>query len=205
MNKFSMGIEQEIEMLRKYNLTPNQLFLIKLWFITTEDQNPIPLKRYLESNGLDLVSELKVLQDKEIIIKGCKIPSKITSDNIYDVQFNKLFVKNLFESSVDMFEELRDHYPKTTVINGVVTGLRAVHVLVKYDDPVYEPARIYGKLIKWNKDTHKKILDIVDWANEHNIINCSLGNFIIDRKWEDLEEIRSGDSVNYNYDAIKLI
>ncbi len=205
MNKFEMGVEQEIELLRKYNLTPNQLFLIKLWFITTEDQNPIPLKRYLESNGLDLVKELKILQDKQIIIKGCTIPNKIDSDNINEVQFNKLFVKNLFESSVDMFEELRDHYPKTTIINGVVTSLRAVHTLVKYNDPVYEPARIYGKLIKWNKEVHQKILDIIDWANEHNIINCSLGNFIIDRKWEDLEEIRNGDSVNYNYDAIKLL
>lgn len=59
-------------------------------------------------------------------------------------------------------------------------------------------------ILKWNLEIHNNIINLVKWANEHNIINCSLASFIINNGWIDLQALKDG-SGNVNYDSIKLL
>ena len=63
----------------------------------------------------------------------------------------------------------------------------------------------YGRAINWNPEKHNQIIELVKWAKENNIINCSLASFVINHGWIDLEALKNGDNVNINYDNIKLL
>jgi hypothetical protein len=65
--------------------------------------------------------------------------------------------------------------------------------------------RFYGKQIKWDPKKHEHIIELVKWGAENNVINCTLCNFIIDKKYEVLEAMRNGEMGNINFDAVKLI
>jgi hypothetical protein len=62
----------------------------------------------------------------------------------------------------------------------------------------------YAKSINNNSERHERIIELVNWAKEHNVINCALSTFIVDQKWNDLEALRDGDT-GINYDNIKLL
>ena len=55
------------------------------------------------------------------------------------------------------------------------------------------------------EETHNHIIELVKWANENNIINQSLANFVINNAWIDLEALKNGDKANINYDTVKLL
>ena len=115
-----------------------------------------------------------------------------------EIPFNKNFLKCLAKSSFEMGKELREHYPRFRNINGCLTSMLGVS---KKFNSLEDAYRTYGKKIHWNKELHKKIIDLLDWeANTDNgIINYSLATFIVDEKWEDLEALKNGDSgMNYN-------
>ena len=54
-------------------------------------------------------------------------------------------------------------------------------------------------------DFHNHIIELVKWANENNILNTTLANFVIDHKWEELEALKNGELVNVNFDAVKIV
>ena len=56
-----------------------------------------------------------------------------------------------------------------------------------------------------SEEKHNHIIELVRWANENNIINQSLANFVINNAWIDLEALKNGDKANINYDTVKLL
>lgn len=66
--------------------------------------------------------------------------------------------------------------------------------------------RYYGKQIRWNQETHKHILELLDWAqNNTTFINFSLATFLIDRKWEEIEALKNGELTDINYNSMRSI
>ena len=101
-----------------------------------------------------------------------------------------------------MGKELFEIYPQMTVINGSLVTLRGVS---KHFDSLEACYFRYGKAIGWNQERHEKVLDLIKWAKERDIIKQSLSSFVINNSWLDLEAIRNGDSGNYNFDTIKAL
>lgn len=205
MKNLTLNLEEEISILSKYRITPNELTFIKTLLILQDEENEDLFKDYIESLyvcNVKLREVLISLQKKEIILKSYKIPSEGESFDPYSIPFNKNFIKSLYKSSFELGKELFEIYPQMTVINGSLVTLRGVS---KHFDSLEACYFRYGKAIGWNQERHEKVLDLIKWAKERDIIKQSLSSFVINNSWLDLEAIRSGDSGNYNFDTIKAL
>ena len=205
MKNLTLNLEEEISILSKYRITPNELTFIKTLLILQDEGNEDLFKDYIESLyvcNVKLREVLISLQKKEIILKSYKIPSEGESFDPYSIPFNKNFIKSLYKSSFELGKELFEIYPQMTVINGSLVTLRGVS---KHFDSLEACYFRYGKAIGWNQERHEKVLDLIKWAKERDIIKQSLSSFVINNSWLDLEAIRSGDSGNYNFDTIKAL
>lgn len=205
MKSLTLNLEEEISILSKYKITPNELTFIKTLLILQDEENEDLFKDYIESLyvcNVKLREVLISLQKKEIILKSYKIPSEGESFDPYSIPFNKNFIKSLYKSSFELGKELFEIYPQMTVINGSLVTLRGVS---KHFDSLEACYFRYGKAIGWNQERHEKVLDLIKWAKERDIIKQSLSSFVINNSWLDLEAIRNGDSGNYNFDTIKAL
>ncbi len=205
MKNLTLNLEEEISILSKYRITPNELTFIKTLLILQDEENEDLFKDYIESLyvcNVKLREVLISLQKKEIILKSYKIPSEGESFDPYSIPFNKNFIKSLYKSSFELGKELFEIYPQMTVINGSLVTLRGVS---KHFDSLEACYFRYGKAIGWNQERHEKVLDLIKWAKERDIIKQSLSSFVINNSWLDLEAIRNGDSGNYNFDTIKAL
>ncbi len=205
MKNLTLNLEEEISILSKYRITPNELTFIKTLLILQDEENEDLFKDYIESLyvcNVKLREILISLQKKEIILKSYKIPSEGESFDPYSIPFNKNFIKSLYKSSFELGKELFEIYPQMTVINGSLVTLRGVS---KHFDSLEACYFRYGKAIGWNQERHEKVLDLIKWAKERDIIKQSLSSFVINNSWLDLEAIRNGDSGNYNFDTIKAL
>ena len=205
MKNLTLNLEEEISILSKYRITPNELTFIKTLLILQDEGNEDLFKDYIESLyvcNVKLREILISLQNKEIILKSYKIPSEGESFDPYSIPFNKNFIKSLYKSSFELGKELFEIYPQMTVINGSLVTLRGVS---KHFDSLEACYFRYGKAIGWNQERHEKVLDLIKWAKERDIIKQSLSSFVINNSWLDLAAIRNGDSGNYNFDTIKAL
>lgn len=201
MQKLNFNIDEELALIEKYEITPTEMFVTRLLLLAQEsDEEKEYLVKYLnipEDVRGDFRNILISLQNKGIILKSYNIPNKGETLDIYEIEFNKNFLKNFYRASGDMGEELFEHYPQFANINGNLVGIR--NVSKKFVD-LEDAWRKYGKIIKWNPETHREIIGLLDWATENNIdINKSLANFICDHSWLDLQALRDGgNTINVN-------
>ncbi len=205
MKNLTLRLEDEITLLSKYKITPNELMLVKTLFILQEESNETFFKDYIESlyeSKIKLRDILVSLQDKGIINKSFKIPQQGEVFDPYSIPFNKLFIKNLYKSSFELGKELFEAYPQMTLINGCMVTLRGVS---KHFNSLEDCYFRYGKSIGWSEEKNRSIIELINWGKEHNLINQSLSSFIINQAWIDLQAIRDGDSTNYNFDTIKAL
>lgn len=101
-----------------------------------------------------------------------------------------------------MGKELFEEYPQFALINGNYTSLRGVSKKFNSLEDCY---RVYGKAIGWKPEVHEHIIELVKWAKENRVLNCSLASFVVNHGWLDLEALRNGDTANINFDAIKVV
>ena len=193
-------------MLEKYKINSDELLFITMILLIQEgDTNPyINLYFSLPAACRGSIRELLVsLQHKQVITKEYKIPPQEQKTFIpEDITFNKTFVKNFYKGSFWIGKELFENYPMFCIINGSPASIRSVS---KKFDSLEDFYRFYGKSIEWNPQKHKQIIELVKWGAENNVINCTLCNFVIDRKWEILEAMRDGEIGTVNFDAVKLV
>ena len=205
MKNLTLTLEEEVSILDKYRLVPTELFLIRVLLLLQDDGNEDLFLGYiktLKQAGINLRNILITLQEKEILLKSCKIAKEGEEFDPYSLQLNKNFVKNLYKCSFTLGKELFEEYPAFAVINNSYTSLRGVS---KHFNSLEDAYIKYGKSIKWNPEIHKEIIELVKWAKENNMLNMSLGSFIVNNGWHDLKAIMNGDAGNINFDSIKSL
>lgn len=199
-----LNIDNEASILTKYNLNPNELYVIKCLLFMQEDESKY-LQSYLqlpESTRGNFRNILLSLQNKHLILSSFTIPSKGQSLDLSQIPFSKNFLKDYYRSSFELGKELFEAYPQFGEINGKVISLRGV--ASKFDS-LEDAYRVYGKIIHYKEEVHKEIISLVNWAKNNNILNQSLASFIVNQGWIDLKAIKDGKVVNYNVNSIKLI
>lgn len=206
MEKLSLTIDNELALMEKYQISPNEWFLIKLLFLANEEYFPEYIFRFLaipaEMRG-DVREMLISLQEKGVILKSYKIPKKGEKFYAEDVEFNKAFLKTYFRASYEMGEELWQVYPDNTIINGVPYTLK--NVGKKYNS-IEDMFRAYGKAISYNEEKHRHIMELLKWALENTSYICfNICEFVISRKWEELERLKNGDGSLINYNAVRSL
>lgn len=205
MKNLTLTLEEEVSILDKYRLVPTELFLIRVLLILQDDGDEELFIRYiktLKQAGINLRRILITLQEKEVLLKSCKIAKEGEEFDPYSLQLNKNFIKNLYKCSFTLGKELFEEYPAFAVINNSYTSLRGVS---KHFNSLEDAYVKYGKSIKWNPEIHQEIIELVKWAKEHNMLNMSLGSFIVNNGWHDLKAIMTGDAGNVNFDSIKSL
>ena len=191
-----LSIDREIDFMIKYNLTADELFVIRLIFCALDDHDEY-IKNYFSSCELTkpLREILADLQSKGIINKSYKIPDKGEIFNARDVDFNKNIIKSFLQHSNKMGMELFMAYPATTVINGKVFSLRNITKLYKSID---EMSFAYGKAISFSPEKHEEIMELLEFGKESGLISGGICDFVASMKWEDLKELRDGGVEIYN-------
>ena len=206
MKHLTLTLEEEVCLLDKYGLTPNELLVVRILLILQDDGEEQLFQKLmvtLKHINLPLREVLEQLQKKEIILKSYKIPKSGEKFDPYAIPINKNCIKALYKSSFEMGKELFDSYPQFGNINGNLIPLRGIS---KKFDSLEQAYFKYGKSIGFNPEKHKTIIELVDWARENNILNCSLASFIVNEGWHDLNALKNnGDVANINYDAIRIL
>lgn len=206
MKHLTLTLEEEVCLLDKYGLTPNELLIVRVLLILQDDGDEELFQKLmvtLKRVNLQLREVLTELQEKEIILKSYKIPNSGDRFDPYAIPINKNFIKALYKSSFEMGKELFESYPQFGSINGNLVPLRTV---AKKFDSLEQAYFKYGKSIGFNPDRHNAIVELVRWAKENNILNCSLASFIVNEGWHDLNALKNGtDAANINYDAVRIL
>lgn len=193
-----LDLDNELVIYEKYELTPTELTVLKYLILYQEDNTNTYLSRYLNScNKESFRDTLISLQNKGLILKTYKIPNKGEKFDPNDVRINHNVVKTFWKASYELGKELFETYPMFANINGNLFSIRTISK--KFDTPE-DAFRYYGKVIRWNPETHAKIIELLKWEQENNInfINMSLSSFIIDQKWNELEALRDGEMTNFD-------
>lgn len=200
----TLNLEEEIALISKYRISPNELMLVRTLLIMQEEGNEDLFKNYIESLyecGVKLREILLCLQEKGIILKSFKVCKEGEAFDPYSIPFNKAFTRTLYKCSFELGKELFEEYPQFGSVQGNVVGLRSIS---KKFDSLEDAYFKYGKSIRWNPERHSHIIELVRWAKEHNIINYTLASFIIDQRWLELQALRDGEG-NINYESVKML
>ena len=205
MKNLVLNLDEEIAVLSKYRITPNELMLIRTLLLLQDEGNEELFRIYIETLyncSIKLRHGLLDLQEKGIILKSYKVPEEGEAFDPYSIPFNKNFVKNLYKCSFELGKELFMEYPQMTTINGNIVTLRGVS---KHFNSLEDCYFRYGKSIGWNADRHNHIIELVKWAKDKDLIKQSLSSFVINNAWLDIESIKNGDSCNYNFNSIRAL
>lgn len=196
MKNIEFDIEKEIDFMIEYQLTADELFTIKLVFYAHEG-HPELMSRFFDQGQLtnELRDIIKSLQEKQVILKSYKIPEKGSVFNPSDVEFNKVCLKKLYQHSMDLGMELFEAYPPYTTIDGRVFSLRNITKLYRSLD---ELCWRYGKVIKWDLDTHQKVMDLLQYATENDLIRSGICDFIESKQWQTIQVMKDNEIGSYN-------
>ena len=207
MKKFNYSIDDDLSFQEKYQITPNELFILKILLLLQEDAQDIEyFQRFIQvpANKEILRSSLQSLQNKSLILKTYKIPEQGKPFNPYEISINKVLVKNMHKASFDLGQELFDVYPKYGTINGGMVPLHGVSKRFGSREDFY---RFYSKVINWNPETHNKIIELIKWEQNNNIgfLNMTILSFVIDHRWEALQDIKDGKLNNVTFNVIESL
>ena len=207
MQKFNYSIDDDISFQEKYQITPDELFILKILLLLQEDEQDLKyFQRFIQipDNKQHLRSNLQSLQSKGLILKTYKIPEQGKPFSPYDIPINKVLVKNMHKASFDLGQELFDVYPKYGLINGGMVPLHGVSKRFASREDFY---RFYSKVINWNPETHKKIIELIKWEQDNSIgfLNMTILSFVIDHRWEALQDIKDGKLNNVTFNVIESL
>jgi hypothetical protein len=199
----NLELKQQILFCDKYGINANQLLLLEIILLAQEGDDSENVQLYFQSKVKgNLLNNLVKLQEVGVILKSFKMPHAGDRLDLYSIPINRNLVKDFYKCSFELGKELFEVYPQFAVINNSPVGIRSVS---KKFDSLEDFYRFYGKTIRYNSEFHNHIVELVKWANENNILNTTLANFVIDHKWEELEALKNGELVNVNFDAVKIV
>lgn len=168
-----------------YRLTADELLLVYLTFLAQEEEgHPEFFIKWFSNGGKSKLKDLfESLKEKGIIHKDYN-PESYNPD---DIEFNKNFLKGWLKNSGEMGKELFDSYPPFLNIQGRPAPLKNISKKFYSLDEFFF---FYSSKIKHSPEKHKEVMDILDWAKEHNKINFGVLEFVSSEKWNDLQYLK---------------
>lgn len=203
MKHLTTQIDEEFVIFEKYSVTPNELFFLKMLLLSKEEDIQETIHRYFklpeEARG-SIVEMLESLKKKGVILSTYKIPKKGENFSPLDVPLSKNFQNHFFKASYDLGNDLFEHYPLSSIVNGVEFKLRRIS---KKFNSLEDAYRVYGKNIRWNQETHNHIIELIEWGKANGYQFTTLDCFIADHDWLNLEAMQD-DSILTN-SPLKLL
>lgn len=193
-------------MMEKYHLTAEESLVIELLFLASiEEGHSEYLVKYftIQIDRTELRDILISLQDKGIIVKSYKIPSKGQKFDPEAVEFNKNFLHNYRKFSGELGKEFFKEYPSIAIINGNEAPLKNYAKKFNSEEDFYFH---YGKAIGWKLEKHLEVIELIKWAKDNNctLLNMNIADFTISKMWRSIKELKEGDGV-MQFDTTKEI
>lgn len=199
-----LSLQEEINIYISSNLTPSELFIIRMLFIAQEGE-PKHLINYLSNtaDGKELyLAVLQNLLNKKVITKESKIPVAGDSLRPDDIIFNKNFIKRWVRESNQLGKELWELFPPFLNIGGKLAPLKGITKAGFYSMDAF--CLYYAKQIKLAGTTHERVLEALQYGIDNNVINYTILEFIASRKWLEIEYLRDSGNIA-GYDNTELI
>ena len=181
-----MEINTLLNLLITYNITAEELLVIYLTFLARDEEgHPEYFSKWFSNGGSTKLRDIfESLKEKGIILKDYNP----TTYDPNDIRFNKNFIKSWLKNSGEMGQELFDAYPNWINMSGKLVPLKNIASKVNTLDEFFF---MYSSAIKHNPETHKKVMEILNWAKENDKITSSLVNFVVSKQWEALEDLKN--------------
>lgn len=194
MSRLKISIDRELQVMIDLGISAEEWFFIQLLFLVDEGYSDY-LYKYFTQAKKDIIPKkmLENLMEKGIIDKKYKIPKEGEEFNPEDIPLSKTFIKKYLKSSVEIGMELMDEFPPFIVGK---TGNYPIKNITKFFKSIEDFAFTYAKSIKFDPLKHKEVIELLIWAKDNNLITFNLCEFVISRKWEDLERMK-GDNKSY--------
>lgn len=199
MQHFELSLNEEINIYINSTLTPTELFIIRLLFLAIDGEQKY-LINYLSNipNGKQLLRQVLIsLVEKKVINSTFKIPEEGQSLNFKNIPFNKNFLRMYIRESNEIGKEFFDTYPPFININGKLCSIKNFTKagLFSFEDFCI----FYAKQLKNSSITHERVMEALEFAKDHNLINYTIIEFIASKKWLEIEYIRNSGNINgYN-------
>lgn len=188
-----MSIENQILLIKEYGISAEEWFFVQLLFLAQPEENQSNLLlEYLQHSVSSYNSSPREMllhfQEVGIVNKSYKVPSEGDIFDPESVEFNKNFLHRYFKYSGDLGQELFNNYPINIIIRDTLYTLR--NIAKKYNS-MEEFSFAYAKAIGHSPKKHKEVMDLLEWAKSHGLVNFNICEFVISRKWLDFESLRN--------------
>jgi hypothetical protein len=184
--KLSIELDNKLIIMSKYQLNAEEWMFIELLFLATEEEPDVEYlyKYFTECSKSTLpIDTLKALKKKKILDASYVIPSEGEPFDPEQIVFNPVFKNYYFKESQEAGRELWAKYPDflqfgdkmlpaKNITRGGFLSLEAFFFA-------------YGKAIKNDPKTHRRVLESLKWAKENQLITYMIPEYVITRKWVD--------------------
>ena len=195
--KLSIELDKKLTIMTKYQLDAEEWLFIELLFLATED-DPHPqymYKYFTECAKKSLPRDtLQKLKDKNVLAKSYKIPKEGEDFDLEAIEWNQTFIKYYFKESQEAGHELWNAYPDFLQMGDKLLPAKNITRggFLSLEDFFFT----YGKAIKNNPETHKQVLESLEWAKDNQLINYMIPEYVITRKWDDHIRMKENGEIN---------
>lgn len=185
LNIIKLEINTILNLLTTYKLTADELLVVYLTFLARDEEgHPEYFAKWFNNGGSKHLREIfESLKEKGIIKKDYEASEYDPNE----IEFNKNFIKSWLKNSCVLGQELFNAYPPFLNSGGKLLPLR--NIAKKYNT-LDEFFFAYSSAIKHNPETHKEVMELLEWGKQHGKINYGICEFIISAKWLELKELR---------------
>jgi hypothetical protein len=184
MDTLAHTLDNELAIMLKWTLTAEEWLFIRLLFLAKEEQHTKPLVTYFNQcakTGMPL-DVIKSLQKKKILCKDF-VAEKGVDFTVDDIEFEDKFDEQYFKIANVGGKEVFDAYPHYLMLSGgKMVPIRNFSKHFRNEDDLFFT---YSKMIKHSRVTHERVLESLEFAKAHNLINYTIAEYVISRKWED--------------------
>lgn len=199
-NHLIVELNTILNLMINYRLTADELMLIYLTFLAQDEQGNHTefFVKWLSNGGQQKLRPLfESLKEKGIIKKSYNPDSYIPNE----IEFNKTFLKSWIKNTGELGKELFDQYPPFLTMGGKMLPLRNIAKKFYSLDEFYFH---YGSSINHSIETHKKVMELLEWGKENGHIKYSILEFVASQKWKELEYLRNNNIGEQTVDSIYL-
>lgn len=190
----NLELKQQLAFCAKYGIDANSLLLLEIILLAQDNEELELVKEYFSSQAKSVLPTLTNLQSSGLILKSYTLPKQGEKLNILDIPINKNVVKDFYRTSFEMGVELYENYPTSTIVKGEEFKLRRIS---KKFNSLEDAYMAYGKAIRWKPDVHQHILELIEEGKKTNYKFTTLGDFIVDRDWLNMETLAT-DNIKSN-------
>lgn len=193
MNKFSVELDRQLEIMAKYQLSAEEWFFVQLLFLASEPESkPQYLHTYFRDCKKSMIPKqmLSLLKEKKILSNSYVIPKEGDTFDIRQLSFDDKFTSNYLKYSLDLGRELFDAYPAFLELNGgkLVSARNITKNFVSLEDFFFS----YSKSIKHDAEMHNRVMKSLEYAKSAGLIHYGICEYVISRKYIEHEQVMNG-------------